>query len=167
MLSKLHHVAYRCRDAQETTDFYENVLGLRLAHTIREEEYRGKYCPYLHIFFEMQDGSYIAFFDLPTYNEHDWGVNTPRWVQHLALEVENDAIRDVIAKRLEERGIPFELKDGYTVHSIYFFDPSGNRIEVGVAKQLDRESAAKAAIDDLAEWNIQKQRYREPITTSS
>ena len=24
----------------------------------------GEYCPYVHVFFEMRDGSYIAFFDL-------------------------------------------------------------------------------------------------------
>ena len=29
MFQKLHHVAYRCRDAQETVDFYTKVLGLK------------------------------------------------------------------------------------------------------------------------------------------
>ena len=27
MLQKLHHIAYRCRDAQETVDFYTKVIG--------------------------------------------------------------------------------------------------------------------------------------------
>ena len=31
MLQKLHHVAYRCRDAQETVEFYTKVLGLKYA----------------------------------------------------------------------------------------------------------------------------------------
>ena len=31
MFQKLHHVAYRCRDAQETVDFYTKVLGLKYA----------------------------------------------------------------------------------------------------------------------------------------
>ena len=31
MFQKLHHVAYRCRDAQETVEFYTKVLGLKYA----------------------------------------------------------------------------------------------------------------------------------------
>ena len=31
MFQKLHHVAYRCRDAQETVDLYTKVLGLKYA----------------------------------------------------------------------------------------------------------------------------------------
>ena len=31
----LHHFAYRCRDAEETRHFYEDVLGLPLAHLIK------------------------------------------------------------------------------------------------------------------------------------
>jgi len=62
----LHHYAYRCRDAEETRHFYEDLLGLPLAHVIRADHVpsTGEYCPYVHIFFEMRDGSYMAFFDL-------------------------------------------------------------------------------------------------------
>ena len=51
----LHHFAYRCRDAEETRQFYEDVLGLPLAHLIQEDRVpsTGEYCPYVHIFFEM------------------------------------------------------------------------------------------------------------------
>ena len=27
-VQQLHHVAYRCRDAKETAEFYINILGL-------------------------------------------------------------------------------------------------------------------------------------------
>ena len=35
LLQRFHHVAYRCRDAQETVDFYTKVLGLKydMAHS--------------------------------------------------------------------------------------------------------------------------------------
>src|SRR5437773_237499 len=29
MFGRLHHVAYRCRDAQRTVDFYTSVVGLK------------------------------------------------------------------------------------------------------------------------------------------
>ena len=28
-LRRIHHVAYRCRDAKETVDFYRDLLGMR------------------------------------------------------------------------------------------------------------------------------------------
>ena len=67
MLQKLHHVAYRCRDARETVDFYTNVLGLRFTHMITNDRVPSTqdWSPHCHIFFEMADGSYIAFFELP------------------------------------------------------------------------------------------------------
>ena len=30
----LHHFAYRCRDAEETRHFYEDLLGLPLTHIV-------------------------------------------------------------------------------------------------------------------------------------
>ena len=33
----LHHFAWRCRDAEETRHFYEDLLGLPLAHVIKAD----------------------------------------------------------------------------------------------------------------------------------
>jgi len=33
----LHHYACRCRDAEETRRFYQDILGLPLVHIIRAE----------------------------------------------------------------------------------------------------------------------------------
>src|SRR5215510_7928184 len=67
MLQKLHHVAYRCADAGETVEFYSKVLGLPFAHALSNDFVPSvkEYSPHLHIFFELGDGSYIAFFELP------------------------------------------------------------------------------------------------------
>ncbi|MCA3217064.1 MAG: VOC family protein, partial [Burkholderiales bacterium] len=53
----LHHFAYRCRDAEETRHFYEDILGLPLWHIIQSDHVpsTGEYCPYTHIFFRMTD----------------------------------------------------------------------------------------------------------------
>jgi catechol 2,3-dioxygenase-like lactoylglutathione lyase family enzyme len=64
MLCKgLHHAAFRCRDARETVDFYTSVLGLKFIHAMGEDHVpsTGAYSPHIHIFFEMDDGSRIAF----------------------------------------------------------------------------------------------------------
>ena len=67
MLSNFHHVAFRCRNAAETTQFYTEVLGLKYSHAVLNEVVpsTGAKDPHLHIFFELDDGSSIAFFDVP------------------------------------------------------------------------------------------------------
>lgn len=37
MIRGFHHVAYRCRDSEETRRFYEDVLGLELAAALEVE----------------------------------------------------------------------------------------------------------------------------------
>ena len=36
-LQKLNHVAWRCIDAEQTRHFYEDILGLPLAHVVTED----------------------------------------------------------------------------------------------------------------------------------
>ena len=64
MILKLHHNAYRCRDSGETRKFYEDFLGLRLAGTLEIKESKsGRRTDTLHTFYELGDGSYLAFFE--------------------------------------------------------------------------------------------------------
>ena len=66
MIKKLHHNAYRCRDSEQTRAFYEDFLGLKLACTLDiEETMTGRKTRTLHTFYEMGDGSYLAFFEAP------------------------------------------------------------------------------------------------------
>ena len=60
MIKGLHHNAYRCRDSEETRAFYEDFLGLRMVSAFEINEGRA-----LHTFFEMDDGSCLALFEVP------------------------------------------------------------------------------------------------------
>ena len=161
MLRKLHHVAYRCRDAGETADFYTKLLGLRLAHIIVQDRVPSThaYSPHAHIFFEMADGSYIAFFELAAAPPAQKDPNTPDWVQHLALEIDDEAELLASKGRLLAAGIDVV---GPTDHgfckSIYFFDPSGHRTELTArtdhAHQRDQFAAEAPAA--LAAWQARK-----------
>ena len=132
-LRGLHHFAWRCRDAEETRHFYEDILGLPLVHVVKEERVpsTGEYCPFVHLFFEFADHSHIAFFDLG-----DNGVSvpdpaTPRWVNHFAMEVENEAALETMRRRLTGHGIEtVGPTDHHFIRSIYFFDPNGLRLEI-------------------------------------
>lgn len=129
----LHHFGYRCRDAEETRRFYEDLLGLPLVHIVRADRIpsTGEYCPYVHLFFEMTDGSCFGFFDLGDNQISEPSPNTPRWTNHLALRVDSpEAVREAHA-RLVAAGVdvlgPID-HDGFVL-SIYFFDPNGVRLE--------------------------------------
>jgi len=152
---KLHHFAWRCRDAEETRHFYEDVLGLPLAHVIKADKVpsTGEETPYVHIFFRMKDGSYIAFFDLGDGKVSTPDPDTPGWVNHFAMEVSDEAELLAAKKRLEAAGVAvIGPTDHGFVRSIYFFDPNGLRLEFtyrteGEAYLDAAEAEARAKLD--------------------
>ena len=167
----LHHFAWKCRDAEETRHFYETVLGLPLVHLIEQDHVpsTGEYCPYVHIFFQMRDGSFIAFFDLGDSMPALPSPNTPAWVNHIALRVENTAALMHMKKRLEAHGIEvLGITDHHIIESIYFFDPNGLRVElttptVSEARMMEMEKTAHRQLDD---WSRRK-RAREGFLPQS
>lgn len=161
----LHHFAWRCRDAEETRHFYEDLLGLPLTHLIREDHVpsTGEYCPYVHVFFEMADGSSVAFFDLGDDRAADPSPNTPAWVNHLALALGSVAEVEAAKQRLEAHGVQvLGITDHGIIQSIYFFDPNGVRVELtcDVQTDADKRRARSEARARLDEWNEEKQRRR-------
>ena len=64
-INGLHHFAYRCKDAEETRHFYEDILGLPLYHIIQSDHVPSTgSTARTRTSFRMTDGSCIAFFDL-------------------------------------------------------------------------------------------------------
>lgn len=162
MLCKsLHHAAFRCKDARETVDFYTNVLGLKFIHAMGEDHVpsTGLYSPHIHIFFEMEDGSCIAFFELPKDQGQPSGRDpeTPGWVQHFAFRVADEATLLKAKADLEAKGVsvigPVNHDD--FLLSIYFFDPSGHRLELGVhtATAEQDKQFRDEAMDALMVWD--------------
>ena len=157
----LHHDAWRCRDAEETRAFYEDLLGLPLVHVIRSDivPSTGEHCPYTHIFFRMADGSYLAFFDLGDDEAALPSPNTPSWVDHIALRVDSRQALHTAKEKLEAAGIEvLGITDHHIIESIYFFDPNGIRLELTVPTASDAETAAHArdAHSALTEWTREK-----------
>lgn len=161
LIQKLYHFAYPCRDGEETRHFYEDILGLPLVNCMQSDivPSSGEEKPYAHFFFEMGDGSYVAFFDLGENQMPEPSPNTPDWVQHLALEVEtlDDVAR--MRARLHEGGIETtDLVDHEFIKSIYFFDPNGLRLEITVRTEAPGylAEAAATAHSQLDAWAVKK-----------
>ena len=156
MIKGLHHNAYRCRDSEETRKFYEDFLGLPLADAfVIGETKTGRETSVLHSFFEMDDGSFLAFFEAPGRPfdfkpQHDFDL-------HIALEVDNEALLDMFergkAAGIETRGIA----DHGFIRSIYFRDPNGYVIELTAKSETDSENddapGPRAILDG---WQAQK-----------
>jgi glyoxylase I family protein len=164
-IQQLHHYAYRARDAEETRHFYEDVLGLPMYHIIQSDYVpsTGEYCPYTHFFFRLQDGSFIAFFDLGDDIGAEPSPNTPAWVNHIAFRVNTIAELEAMKARLEAHGVQvLGVTDHHIFKSIYFFDPNGVRLELSaqVADEFQMLQESKTAHARLNEWTARKQQWR-------
>lgn len=164
-IHQLHHYAYRARDAEETRRFYEDILGLPLYHIIQSDYVpsTGEYCPYTHFFFRLQDGSFIAFFDLGDDVKCEPSPNTPLWVNHISFRVDSmQSLLDMKA-RLQANGIEvLGPTDHHIFHSIYFFDPNGIRLELTaqLADEFQMLQESKTAHARLDEWTRRKEQWR-------
>ena len=134
-IKKIHHVAYRCKNAKETVEWYKNYLNMDFVLAIAENQVPSTKAPdpYMHIFLDAGAGNILAFFELPNSPKMGRDPNTPDWVQHLAFELGSmEELREIKAK-LEADGIDVVGPTNHTIfQSIYFFDPSGHRLELAV-----------------------------------
>ena len=157
IVKKIHHVAYRCKDALETARWYEKHLGMKLVLSIAEDAVpsTGEPDPYMHIFMDAGNGNILAFFEIPNSPPMGRDPNTPAWVQHIAFKVDSEAVLREKKAKLEAAGIDVV---GITEHgifkSIYFFDPNGHRLELACNTNLPGmlEALDKVKWDMLEEW---------------
>lgn len=156
MIKGLHHNAYRCRDSEETRRFYEDFLGLPLASTLAIQTTKtGDQANVLHTFYEMDDGSYLAFFEAPDRpfqfkEQHDFDL-------HIALEVDRRTLDEMFARGkaagIETRGVSHH---GF-IDSIYFRDPNGYVIELTTKTAEEHEALDPSrARQILDEWQAGK-----------
>jgi glyoxylase I family protein len=164
-VQQLHHYAYRARDAEETRSFYEDILGLPMYHIIQSDVVpsTGEFCPYTHFFFRLQDGSFIAFFDLGDDTAAEPSPNTPKWVNHISFRV--NTVQDLLdmKARLQAAGVEvLGVTDHHIFKSIYFFDPNGIRLELTaqLADEFQMLQESKTAHARLREWTARKQVWR-------
>ncbi len=160
-LSKIHHVAYRCKDAKQTVEWYQKYLNMNFVLAIAENEVPSTKAPdpYMHVFLDAGGGNILALFELPNSPDMSRDLNTPNWVQHLALEVDSlDAL--LVAKaRLEQDGIEVIGPTNHTIFkSIYFFDPNGHRLELAVNTGTPKmmQDLDRVKWDMLNEWSKTK-----------
>jgi catechol 2,3-dioxygenase-like lactoylglutathione lyase family enzyme len=157
----IHHVAYRCKDAKQTVEFYRDVLDMDYTTAFAEDNVpsTGAYDPYMHVFLDAGNGNVLAFFELPNQKDMGRDENTPQWVQHIAFKVDSvDALLAAKAKA-EAKGLDvLGPTDHGIFKSIYFFDPNGHRVELAADTGTPEELAElkRVAPAMLEEWSRTK-----------
>jgi catechol 2,3-dioxygenase-like lactoylglutathione lyase family enzyme len=152
-ISRIHHAAYRCKDAKETVEWYAKNLNMDFVLAIAEDLVPSTKAPdpYMHIFLDAGGGNVLAFFELPNSPEMGRDENTPAWVQHIALEVDSMETLLAAKAKLEANGVDVLGPTNHTIFkSIYFFDPNGHRLELA-ANTSTPEMMSK--LDDV-KWDM-------------
>lgn len=162
-IEKIHHVAYRCKDAKETVQWYKKNLNMDFILAFAEDHVPSTkaFDPYMHLFLDAGNGNVLAFFELPTQPDMGRDENTPKWVQHIALKVKDRAALEEAKAHLQANGVDvLGITNHGIFHSIYFFDPNGHRLELAYD---DEKAAQKIALitgemkyEMLEEWSKTK-----------
>jgi catechol 2,3-dioxygenase-like lactoylglutathione lyase family enzyme len=151
-LRGVHHLALVTADMRMTLDFYVRILRMPLVHALRTPSpppgagpahgvgsppYKG----ILHYFLDMGGDSLLAFFEYPT------GVakanrDTLGAMQHVSFVCGPARYREMLA-RLKANGVEIVAGPLLTIppaiHSFYFFDPNGIRLEIVCDLEGDEE----------------------------
>ena len=164
-IQRIHHVAYRCKDAEQTVRWYAEHLNMNFVLAIAEDRVPSTHAPdpYMHLFLDAGGGNILAFFELPNSPAMGRDENTPDWVQHIALKVDSEDELVTTKARLEASGIAVVGPTDHTIFkSIYFFDPNGLRLvlaaDTATPEQMKRLDAVKW--DMLSEWSRNKRAPR-------
>lgn len=170
-LGNIHHAAYRCVDAEQTRWFYQDLLGLKLAAAFEEDidfgEGLGRNRHFLHIFFELADGNYIAFFDEPGISKPEHFERKDSFDMHLAMETDSLESLRQWQDYLNASGKTClgPIDHGF-VHSVYMYDPNGIQVEITCradnSEEIMRKDAA-AAPGALKAWTEKTRAQKEKV----
>ena len=162
----INHAAYRCRDAEQTRWFYEDVLGLPLATAPVFEDVpgTGERIPYMHLFFQLGNGETIAFFDQPETADESKFARAHSFDRHLALEVRDEAALLAWQQQINAAGVSClgPIDHGF-VRSVYMYDPNGLQVELTCRtsaweEEMSDPARARASI---AEWSQRMRAEKE------
>lgn len=135
----IHHLALTTEDMMATTEFYVEVVGMKLVHAMRVPPGVGTgpgnrgnppFEEVRHYFFDMGNDSLLAFFEIPKGAKNQTDRDDIGGMQHCAFAVTVERFKDIERRlcrhKIDYQG-PIDILAG--LQSIYFFDPNGIRLE--------------------------------------
>ncbi len=157
----VHHAAYMTWNTAETVKFYTEVLKLKLVEHFESDRLpsTGDPFPYFHTFFQMGDGSIIAFFEVPSLPKPEPRGPIDNLFIHMAFTC--DSLEDLYEAKaeLEKRGHDVVgVTDHDAFKSIYFFDPNGLRLELACQVRALTDEDARKAEEAAAAWAVKREK---------
>ena len=166
-IGNIQHAAFRCRDAEQTRWFYEDVLGLPCRAAFAFDGISGTDIArrYMHLFFELGDGNFIAFFDDPASATPEHFNQRHGFDVHIAFEIDTMSDLDNWKKKLREANIKCAGPlDHHFVRSIYFYDPNGLQVEITCKTEdyaaIMTEEASHAG-EHIRKWTEETRELKE------
>lgn len=173
MLRGIHHLALVTDDMRMTLDFYVRILGMPLVHGLRTGSRppdagpaHGVGAPphdnIAHYFLDMGGDSLLAFFEYPK------GVakadrDAIGAMQHVSFVCGPGRYREMLA-RLKANGVAINagplLVIPPAIHSFYFFDPNGIRLEISSDLDGDEED-----LDVIRSCGMSEAEMRQELAT--
>lgn len=163
----LNHVAWVTQDAVATAAFYEDVMGMPLVNAFTDPNVpsTGDPYPFLHFFHRMQDGSILAWFEVPGIAEPAKPTDPAYDIfDHLALSAPSKDAVDEWVPWLHSHGIDTigPIDHAGIAYSLYFYDPV-NHLRLEISFPLDphwndNEAFAHTA---MAEWEQMRSEARQ------
>ena len=137
----VHHLALVTDDMKTTIDFYTKVLGMPLVHALKTPPGVGTGAgnrgnpPFeciRHYFFDMGNDSLLAFFESPMGERGASDRDAIGGMQHVSFVMNGTDRFEALQARLKAHGVktigPLKMASG-PGYSLYFYDPSGVRLE--------------------------------------
>jgi glyoxylase I family protein len=122
-IASIDHVSINCRDAQQSYDFYERVLGFRRLETVDCGEFDITY-------FQLPGGQRLELFDYRGANRCPEILESDRGLRHLAFRVRDVAAHEA---RLRAAGVEITLPTcdlpNLGCRVLLFLDPNGVTLE--------------------------------------
>lgn len=154
-----HHHAFRTRDMEATRHFWEDLVGLPMVGTFVEttDPVTEQPSNYIHTFFEMGDGSALAFFQFQEGLYKESAIKGPQdpFDHHVALEVESKDAVLAFKDRASAAGYQCMLIDHGYCYSVYLHDPNGMQVELTSKVPATHEIMSRHAAtahEDLKRW---------------
>lgn len=172
-LHGVHHSARPTWKLRETVEFYRDIMGLKLVHAVSARGWGPAAHPdFLHFFFDSGQGSTIAFFYYLGTSQPEHLVHRPEYdsdASHTSWQVRSREELLAWRRRLEQHEVEIMYQiEHEVVESIYFRDPNGYYLEIGVALRpftgLDAQDATRTLEAAIA---LEQELRRENLKLTS
>ncbi|HEY7060283.1 MAG TPA: VOC family protein [Chloroflexota bacterium] len=154
----LNHLAYLTWDTAATVQFYEEVLGFPLVHTVVEDKIPSAGItnqPFLHTFFDMGQGELLAFIEINGLPPEQADTSIPSWARHVAIRLDSLEALEARRQDLLAKGAKVTDVHGHgESRSIYLFDPNGVRLEFCVSQREEFTAEARRRAHALVEHTL-------------